>query len=165
MGSTFGKSFIHLPLMLKTPEMKGRFVVVLLFVLTGVVGTLFIALGPQATERAPGVVHVGVRYANEMSMEFNQHGKTGPGATIELVDPSGEIAYAFADLKIGRNLVPLQGVPAGPYTARLSAPGYKIREVPIIVEGRMLNPPKDAVLEAGTIADYNMIGVRFELAQ
>ncbi|NBB79328.1 MAG: hypothetical protein GVY36_07780 [Verrucomicrobia bacterium] len=147
---------------MKTPEMRGRFVVVLLLVLTGVVGTLFIALGPQATERSPGVVHVGVRYANEMSMEFNQHGKTGPGARIELIDRRGEIAYAFGDLKIGRNLVPLQDVPAGPYTARLSAPGYETREVSVIVEGRMLNPPKDAVLEAGTIADFNLIGVRFK---
>ena len=147
---------------MKTPEMRGRFVVVLLLVLTGVVGMLFIALGPQATERSPGVVHVGVRYANEMTIEFNQYGKTGPGATIELVDPSGEIAYTFENLKIGRNLLPLRDVPSGPYTARLSALGYKAREVPIIVEGRMLNPPKDAVLEPGTIADFNMIGVRFE---
>ena len=150
---------------MKTPEMRGRFVVVLLLALTGVVGSLFIALGPQATERSPGVLHVGVRYANEMSMEFNQYGKTGPGAVIELVAPDGMIAYTFEDLNIGRNLVPLQDVPSGPYTARLSAPGYSTREVPVIVEGRMLNPPKDAMLEAGTIADFNMIGVRFELAE
>lgn len=142
--------------------MRGRFVVVLLLVLTGVVGTLFIALGPQATERSPGVVHVGVRYANEMSFEFNQYGKAGPGAMIELVAPDGAIAYTLESLNIGRNLVPLQDVPSGPYTARLSAPGYKKREVPVIVEGRMLNPPKNTTLEDGTIADFNMIGVRFE---
>ena len=147
---------------MNTPEMRGPFVVVLLLTLTGVVGTLFIALGPQATERSPGVIHVGVRYANEMSIEFNRYGKTGPGATIELIASGGGIAYTFENLKIGRNLVPLQDIPSGPYTARLSAPGYTTCEVPVIVEGRMLNPPKDATLESGTIADFNMIGVRFE---
>lgn len=147
---------------MKTPEIRGRFVVLLLFALTGVVGTLFITLGPQATERSPGVLHVGVRYANEMSFEFNQYGKSGPGARVELVAPDGNVTFTFENLKIGRNLVPLKGVPAGPYTARLSTPGFQTREVPVIVEGRMLNPPKDAELEPGTIADFNTIGVRFE---
>lgn len=153
---------ILLRVMMRTSEMRGRFVVLILFGLTAVVGTLFMTLGPEATERSPGVLHVGVRYANEMSFEFNQYGKTGPGAMIELVGPNGTITFAFEGLKIGRNLVPLQNIPSGPYTARLSAPGYRTREVPVIVEGRMLNPPRDANLEAGTIADYNMIGVRFE---
>jgi hypothetical protein len=59
--------------------------------------------------------------------------------------------------------MPLKDVSNGPYIARLSAPGYKSREVPIIVEGRMINPPRGAQLEDGTLADYNMIGVRFEV--
>jgi hypothetical protein len=147
----------------KTLELKGRYVVALLLLLTGIVGSLFIALGPKATERAPGVVHIGVRYANEMSLDFNQYGKTGPGATIDLVAADGTVAYTHEGLSIGRNLMPLQGVPNGPYTARLHAPGYHAREIPIIVEGRMINPPKDAVFETGTLADYNMIGVRFEV--
>jgi len=147
---------------MKTPEIRGRFVVLLLFALTGAVGTLFITLGPEATERSPGVLHVGVRYANEMSLEFNQYGKSGPGALIELVAPNGSVVFTFENLKIGRNLVPLEGVPSGPYTARLSTPGFRTREVPVVVEGRMLNPPKGAELDPGTIADFNMIGVRFE---
>ncbi len=148
--------------MAKTFELKGGLVVALLLLLTGIVGTLFTVLGPQATERSPGVVHVGVRYANEMSLEFNQHGKNGPGATIELVAPDGTVAYTHENLQIGRNLMPLKDVPNGRYTARLSAPGYQTREIPIIVEGRMINPPTDAELEEGTLADYNMLGVRFE---
>ena len=48
--------------------------------------------------------------------------------------------------------------------ARLSAPGYLTSELPIVVEGRMINPPKDAKLDEGSIADYNLIGVRFELS-
>jgi hypothetical protein len=144
-------------------EIKGGLVVALLLLLTGIVGTLFIVLGPQATEKSPGVIHIGVRYANERSLEFNQYGKNGPGATIEIVALDGTIAYTHQKLQIGRNLMPLKNSANGNYIARLSAPGYKTREVPIIVEGRMINPPKDAKLEDGSIVDYNMIGVRFDL--
>jgi hypothetical protein len=150
--------------MAKTLELKGGLVVALLLLLTGIVGTLFIVLGPQATEKSPGVIHIGVRYANERSLEFNQYGKNGPGATIEIVAADGKVAYTHKNLQIGRNLMPLKDIPNGQYTARLSAPGYVSRELPIIVEGRMINPPKDAKLDDGSIADYNLIGVRFELS-
>ena len=148
----------------KTFELKGGLVVAMLLLLTGIVGTMFIVLGPQATEKSPGVIHIGVRYANERSLEFNQYGKNGPGATIEIVALDGTIAYTHEKLQIGRNLMPLKDIANGGYIARLSAPGYKTREVPIIVEGRMINPPKGAELEDGNVADYNMIGVRFELS-
>ena len=150
--------------MAKTLELKGGLVVALLLLLTGIVGTLFIVLGPQATEKSPGVIHIGVRYANERSLEFNQYGKSGPGATIEIVTADGKVAYTHENLQIGRNLMPLKDIPNGHYMARLSAPGYVSRELPIIVEGRMINPPKDAKLDDGSIADYNLIGVRFELS-
>ena len=150
--------------MAKTLELKGGLVVALLLLLTGIVGTLFIVLGPKATEKSPGVIHIGVRYANERSLEFNQYGKNGPGATIEIVAADGKVAYTHKNLQIGRNLMPLKDIPNGQYTARLSAPGYVSRELPIIVEGRMINPPKDAKLDDGSIADYNLIGVRFELS-
>ena len=151
--------------MAKTLELNGGLVAALLLLLTGIVGTLFIVLGPQATEKSPGVIHIGVRYANERSLEFNQYGKSGPGATIEIVAPDGKVAYTHEKLQIGRNLMPLKNIPNGHYTARLTAPGYETRELPMIVEGRMLNPPKDAKLEDGSIADYNLIGVRFEVSQ
>ena len=150
--------------MAKTLELKGGLVVALLLLLTGIVGTLFIVLGPQATEKSPGVIHIGVRYANERSLEFNQYGKSGPGATIEIVAPDGKVAYTHENLQIGRNLMPLKDIPNGRYMARLSAPGYVSRELPIIVEGRMINPPKDVRLDDGSVADYNLIGVRFELS-
>jgi hypothetical protein len=149
--------------MAKTLELKGGLVVALLLLLTGIVGTLFIVLGPQATEKSAGVIHIGVRYANERSLEFNQYGKSGPGATIEIIAPDGEIAYTHENLQIGRNLMPLKDIPNGHYIARLSATGYVSRQVPIIVEGRMINPAKDAKLDEGSIADYNLIGVRFEV--
>ena len=105
-----------------------------------------------------------MRYANERSLEFNQDCKSGPGATIEIVAADGKVAYTHENLQIGRNLMPLKDIPNGHYTARLSAPGYETRELPIIVEGRMINPPKDAKLEDGSIADYNLIGVRLEVS-
>ncbi|MEC8614386.1 MAG: hypothetical protein VXY17_03155 [Verrucomicrobiota bacterium] len=150
--------------MAKTLELKGGLVVALLLLLTGIVGTLFIVLGPKATEKSPGVIHIGVRYANERSLEFNQYGKTGPGAKVEIVAPDGKVAYTHEKLQIGRNLMPLKDILDGHYMARLSAPGYKTREIPIIVEGRIINPPEDAKLEDGSVADYNLIGVRFELS-
>ena len=151
--------------MTKTLELKGALVVALLMLLTGIVGTLFIVLGPQVTEKSPGVIHIGVRYANERSLEFNHYGKSGPGATIEIVAPDGKIAYTHENLQIGRNLMPLKDIPNGLHIARLSAPGYETREIPIIVEGRMINPPKNAKLEEGSVADYNLIGVRFEISR
>ena len=150
--------------MAKTLELKGGLVVALLLLLTGIVGTLFIVVGPQATEKSPGVIHIGVRYANERSLEFNQYGKSGPGARIEIIAPEGKIAYTHENLQIGRNLMPLKDIPNGSYMARLSAPGYLTRAVPIIVEGRMINPPKDAKLADGSVADDNLIGVRFEVS-
>lgn len=151
--------------MTNTLELKGGLVVALLLLLTGIVGTLFIVLGPQATEKSPGIIHIGVRYANERSLEFNRYGKNGPGATIKIITPDGKVAYTHENLQIGRNLMPLKDIPNGNYIARLSAPGYVSREVPIIVEGRMINPPRDAKLDDGSIADYNLIGVRFEVSQ
>lgn len=145
--------------------MKGKYVAIILVVLTGIVGALFIYLGPRATEKNPGVIHVGIRYIDEMTIDFTHYPKGGPGATIELIAPDGSIAYTFERLTIGRNLMPLQGVPDGPYLARLSAPDYQTVDVPIIVEGRMINPPKGAEFSPGTHADYNMIGVWFEKSE
>jgi hypothetical protein len=142
--------------------MKGHYVAVILVLLTGIVGSLFIYLGPKATEKNPGVVHIGIRYLDEMTIAFTHYPQGGPGATIELVAPDESIAYTLENLKIGRNLMPLQDVPAGPYTARLSAADYETVQVPIIVEGRMINPPRDAEFSEGTYAAYNMIGVWFK---
>ncbi len=49
--------------MAKTLELKGGLVVALLLLLTGIVGTLFIVLGPQATEKLHGVLHIAVRFS------------------------------------------------------------------------------------------------------
>ena len=148
--------------MAKSFELKGYYVAMALVVLTGIVGMMFIVLGPQATERSPGVLHVGIRYVDENSIGFSRFPKSGPGALLEFLNSEGSVVYQMADLKIGRNLVPIESaqLPNGHYTARLSAPEYQATTIPVVVEGRMLNPVKGSTLTAGTLADYNMLGVR-----
>ena len=146
----------------KATGTPGKYVVIGLVVFTSIVGSLFIYLGPKATEKTPGILHVGIRYANEHTIEFTQYGKTGPGARIEFIAADGSIPHSVERLAIGRNLVPISNLSGGTYTVRLSAEGFFTIELPMVAEGRMLNPPKDATFAEGTHADYNMIGVRFE---
>ena len=148
----------------KAFELKGNHVVATLIILTGMVGALFIILGPKATQKSPGVLHVGVRYINESSIAFTRYGKSGPGARIEFINTAGQCVYQFDGLKIGRNLVPIEpaNLPSGSYQARLSAPDYQTVSLPVVIEGRMLNPAKGAQLNPSTHADYNMIGIRFD---
>lgn len=146
----------------KAPELKGRYVVLLILALTAVVGSFFIYLGPKATSKTPGIVHVGVRFLNEQTIDFLKYGKKGPPATIEFINAAGKQVYEMEDLKLGRNLIPLDNIPSGPYTVRVSSTDFETAELPIVVEGRMLNPPSEVEFTPGTYADYNMIGVRLK---
>lgn len=145
----------------KPLDIPGAYIVFCLIVLTGIVGSMFIYLGPKATEKSPGVLHVGIRYSNENTIDFLKYGKSGPGARIEFVAPGGAVHYSVDNLRIGRNLVPIKNLIDGAYTVRLSAGGFHAVELSMIAEGRMLNPPQGAQFESGTYADYNMIGIRF----
>jgi hypothetical protein len=140
----------------------GKYVAIGLVVFTAIVGSLFIYLGPKATEKTPGILHVGIRYANEHRIEFTKYSKTGPDARIEFIAANGSIPHTVERLAMGRNLVPISNLTDGTYTVRLSAEDYTTVELTMIAEGRMLNPPKDAQFAEGTHADYNMIGVRFQ---
>ena len=142
-------------------ESQGKYVAIGLVIFTAIVGSLFIYLGPKATEKTPGILHVGIRYANEHMVEFTQYSKTGPGARIEFIAADGSIPHSVERLAMGRNLVPISNLKDGSYTVRLSSEDYLSVELTMIAEGRMLNPPKDAKFAEGTHADYNMIGVRF----
>ncbi|CAA6693663.1 MULTISPECIES: hypothetical protein [unclassified Lentimonas] len=145
-----------------TQGTPGKYVVIGLILFTAIVGGLFIYLGPKATEKTPGMLHVGIRYANEHTIEFTQYSKTGPGARIEFIAADGSIPHTVERLAMGRNLVPISNLSDGTYTVRLSSDDFETVELTMIAEGRMLNPPKDAEFPHGTHADYNMIGVRFE---
>ena len=143
-------------------HLKGNLVVLLLLILTGSFGALFIILGPKATERNPGVLHLGVRYDDESAMRFARYGKSGPGARVDFIDSEEQTFYSVENLKLGRNLVPIgpDQLPPGLYTARITAPGYQATDISVETEGRMLNPQKDAPLPDNARADYNLIGAR-----
>ena len=142
-------------------NVPGVYIVLGLFILTASVGSLFIYLSPRATQKSPGVLHVGIRYANENTIDFMRYGKQGPGAKIEFISKDGAPVYAVDNLALGRNLVPIKDLSNEVYTVRLSAAGYRTIELTMIARGRMLNPPENATFEHGTYADYNMIGVEF----
>ena len=146
----------------ETLDIPGAYIVICLVILTGIVGSMFIYLGPKATEKSPGVLHVGIRYSNENTIDFLRYGKKGPGARIEFIAEDGSIPYSVENLSISRNLVPIKNLTDGAYTVRFSADGFRNIEIPMIAEGRMLNPPMDIEFKSGTYADYNMIGVRLE---
>ncbi|MGB0272608.1 MAG: hypothetical protein ACPGCS_02880 [Opitutales bacterium] len=145
-------------------ELKGNRVVATLLLLTGFVGALFIILGPKATEKSPGILHVGIRYADERSIEFTRYSQGGPGARIEFITTDGESVYQMDGLKIGRNLVPIEtsDLPSADYIARLSAPDYQSVQFKVSIDGRMLNAAKGFEGQADIRVDYNMIGVRFK---
>ncbi|PDH29102.1 MAG: hypothetical protein CNE95_05250 [Puniceicoccaceae bacterium MED-G30] len=143
---------------------KGNLVVLALLILTGSVGALFILLGPNATERSPGVLHIGIRYDDEAAMRFARYGKNGPGARLDFINAEGQPVYFVEKLNIGRNLVPIgpAKLPNGSYVARLQAPGYKPVDIPVMTEGRMLHPKEDTPLPDNVYGEYNLIGVRLE---
>ena len=85
-----------------------------------------------------------------------------PVRGLNLSPPTAASPHSVERLAIGRNLVPISNLSDGLYTVRLSSEDYVSVEIPMIAEGRMLNPPKDAQFPNDTHADYNMIGVRFE---
>lgn len=151
-----------MPAPTRTAEASGRHVVAGLLALTAIVGSLFLYLGPRATEKNPGVLHVGVRYANERTTAFLKYGKDGPEAELAFLAPDGSVARRVDGLRIGRNLVPLEGLDDGRYTARIRADGFRPVEVPVVVDGRRLDPAKDFAPAPGRMADYNMLGVRLE---
>ena len=143
-------------------SVPGMYIVVCLIVLTAIVGSLFIYLGPKATKKSPGVLHVGIRYSSENTIDFMRYGKEGPGARIEFIADGGKVDCSVSKLSVGRNLVPIKNLTDGPYTVRLSAEGFHTIELTMIARGRMLNPPPDTQFGPGIYADYNMIGVCFK---
>jgi len=149
-------------------EVSGKQVVVLICLLTAIGGALFLYLGPKATERRPGLLHLGVRYANEGSRDFLRYGGGDPATRVAFYSiPATEDEPVFArkDLERGRNLVPLEAVPDGNYVVRAEAEGFGAEEFFITVEDGRTRPIEDfPVPDDGHVA-RNMIGVRFEPAR
>ena len=125
---------------------SGKFIVFLLIVLTGIVGALFIYIGPKALQTNPGVFHLGIRYADEFGIEFTRYPKGGPGATLEIISSKGELIGRFDKLIIGRNLIPIDSTQysAGNYLLRISANDYQLQSIPAQLENKTFSPTSDA---------------------
>lgn len=125
---------------------SGKFVVFSLIVLTGIVGALFIYMGPKALQTNPGVFHLGIRYADEFGIEFTRYPKGGPGATLEILSSKGELLGLFDELVMGRNLIPIDSAkfPEGTYRLRISANDYQVQSIPAQLEHKTFLPTSDA---------------------
>ena len=125
---------------------KGKFVVLALILLTVGVGALFITLGPKALKTSPGVFHLGIRYADELTMDFTQYPKGGPGALLQIFDIQGKRVLKQGALHIGRNLIPLdreQLENGEDFLLQIHADGYIPLYIPATLSGRSLNPAPD----------------------
>ena len=125
---------------------SGKFVVFSLIVLTGIVGALFIYMGPKALQTNPGVFHIGIRYADEFGIEFTRYPKGGPGATLEIISSEGELVGRFDKLVMGRNLIPIDSTQysVGNYLLRISANEYQVQRIPAQLEHKTFSPTFDA---------------------
>ena len=151
---------------------NGKYIVYSLFCLTGIVGALFIYLGPKTLQTNPGVFHLGIRYADEFGIEFTRYPKGGPGATLEIICPKGELVGRFDKLVMGRNLIPIDSTQyvAGNYLLRVSATDYQVQSIPAQLEHKTFSPTSDATTlnqendNTGTYYDFsfrdNLLGVR-----
>ena len=151
---------------------NGKFVVFSLIVLTGIVGALFIYMGPKALQTNPGVFHLGIRYADEFGIEFTRYPKGGPGATLEIISSEGELIGLFDKLVMGRNLIPIDSTQysAGNYLLRISANDYQVQIIPAQLENKTFSPTSDATTlnQKNSIKDIyydfsfrdNLLGVR-----
>lgn len=125
---------------------KGKFVVLALVILTGSVGALFITLGPKALKTSPGVFHLGIRYADELTINFTKYPKGGPGARLQIFDIEGKRVLDQGSMQIGRNLIPLdreQLIDGEDFLIQIHADGYRPLYIPATLSGRSLNPAPD----------------------
>lgn len=146
---------------------KGKLVVLALVLLTAVVGALFVTLGPKALKTSPGVLHLGIRYADERSMDFTRHPKGGPGARLKILDAKGKQVLEQRDMQIGRNLIPIDRerlIEGADYLLQIDAEGYKGLSIPATLSGRSLNPAPQISPSSQEHRDYsfesNLLGVR-----
>jgi hypothetical protein len=151
---------------------SGKFIVFALIVLTGVVGALFIFMGPKALQTNPGVFHLGIRYADEFGIEFTRYPKGGPGAVLEIIGSKGQIVERFDGLVMGRNLIPIDTnkFQENTYRLKISSNDYHTQVIPAHLKNKTFSPTTDATaLNLGqntsdTHYDFsfrdNLLGVR-----
>ena len=151
---------------------SGKLIVLALIILTGVVGAMFIYIGPKALQTNPGVFHLGIRYADEFGIEFTRYPKGGPGAVLEIIDSNSQIVDRFDGLVMGRNLIPIDTTKfqENTYFLKISSNDYYSQIIPANLKNKTFSPTTDAIelnndqSVSDTYFDFsfrdNLLGVR-----
>ena len=141
---------------------KGKTIVFTLFLLTAVLGALFIYFGPKAIETNPGVLHLGIRYSDEFSVDFTRFPKGGPGAVLEIFDAQEQLIARYENLTMGRNLIPIstEKFKNQRYTLKISAPTYESITIKANNNERVLRPINSQQKLDNLIFEPNLIGIR-----
>tara|TARA_X000000368_G_scaffold323959_1_gene261023 strand:+ start:127 stop:645 length:519 start_codon:yes stop_codon:yes gene_type:complete len=136
---------------------RGKYVVLSLFALTFFVGAFFVFLGPKALNTSPGVLHLGIRYSDERSVDFTRHPKGGPNAKLIVSDLNGKVINVYDYLKLGRNLIPIkQNIYTNHTDVRLLlvADGYKAIALDAMIIGRTIKPKENNKILVKNDAKY-----------
>ena len=141
---------------------KGKIIVFTLFLLTAVMGALFIYFGPKAIETNPGVLHLGIRYSDEFSVDFSRFPKGGPGAVLEIFDAKEQLIDRYENLPMGRNLIPISigKFKNQRYTLKISAHSYESIMIKANNEERVFRPAASQEQLDNLIFKPNLIGIR-----
>ena len=143
---------------------KGKYIVFSLFLLTAIIGASFIYLGPKALQTNPGVLHLGIRYADEFSIDFTRFPKGGPGAVLEIYDENQVLIDRYENLSMGRNLIPIdpEKFKHRLYSFHISAPSYKSVQIEVQNQNRILSAINNHTEKENVLIEPNLLGVRLE---
>ena len=143
---------------------KGKHIVFSLFLLTAIIGASFIYFGPKALQTNPGVLHLGIRYADEFSIDFTRFPKGGPGAVLEIYDQNRILIDRHENLSMGRNLIPIDPKKFKDtlYSLHISSPSYKSVYIEVQNQNRILSARNNHTEKENVLIEPNLLGVRLE---
>ncbi|MGJ3243993.1 MAG: hypothetical protein ACFE0O_13705 [Opitutales bacterium] len=112
----------------RAPQLAGWKVVVGILLPLLAIGTgLFLIMEPKITEKKPGHLHVGVRFADEGTVAFLGRNGAQPFTRVRierLVDSTPVPVDIRDGLRRGRNILTLEDLPPGLYQFTFSSDGY-----------------------------------------
>lgn len=149
----------------RVPVIPGtRLILLVLIPLTVLGGLGFMLLGPVVTAKHPGSLHVGIRFNDEMSVQFIDKNVANPLTRLEIL-PAGEAGAplrTLENLRRGKNVLELSTLPDGLYRLRFTSPGYAPLEVVMEkTDGEFRDTPKKEVPEGSRVLDQ-FVGVELQ---
>lgn len=149
-------------------EMKGRHVVLYLLLPPAlIVGLGFVLLAPAITAKKPGHLYIGLRFADEASVEFIDKNVANPLTRLDIYagfQPPGDTVpvASFPDLRRGKNIVDTRNFEDGLYQLVFTSPGYEpVILVAEVMEGEFVKTSMAIVPENGKVMDQ-FIGIVFD---